>query len=140
MEEQVSRSTAWARANKELVKQRDKERAGTLDGKLINILTQSRYRAKKDGREHNIDTAYVRGLYEGQEGMCALSGLEMTIRGERGSYEYWRSISLDRINSDLGYIEGNVQLVCTGVNYMKKDMSDELFIEFCRKVVENANG
>ena len=137
--DKVSKSTQWARDNRELIRERDKLKAGTLHGKLISILTQSRYRAKKDGREHNIDTAYVRGLYEGQEGLCALSGIQMTIRGERGSDEYWRSISLDRTDSSIGYIEGNVQLVCTGVNYMKKDMSDELFVDFCTKVVENFN-
>ena len=69
-----------------------------------------------------------------------MSGIEMTIRGERGTDEYWKSISLDRIDSSGGYTEANVQLVCTGVNYMKKDMSDKMFINFCIEVVENLNG
>ena len=136
-DEDIPRSTKWARENKEKVKERDEARKGTLDGKLINLVTQSRYRAKKDGRDHDINTEYLRGLYYGQEGLCALSGLKMTIRGEYGSEEYWHSISIDRIDSAEGYVQGNVQLTCTGVNKIKGIMSDEQFIEFCRKVVEN---
>lgn len=134
----ISRSTEWARRNKDRVAMKDRERKGTLDGKLTSLVTQSKYRSKQSDREHSIDTAYLRGLFIGQEGKCALSGIEMTIIGERGTEDYWKSISIDRINSDIGYIEGNVQLVCTGVNYMKKDMSDTLFIDFCHKVVENS--
>lgn len=32
--------------------------------------------------------------------------------------------SLDRIDSSLGYIRGNVQYVSTPINYMKSTMSD----------------
>lgn len=136
MVQDIPKSTKWARDNKELLAVRYKERKGTLDGKLINLITQSRYRCKSSGRNHTIDTNYLRGLYVGQDGRCALSGIKMSIIGERGSEEYWTSISLDRIDSTLGYIEGNVQLVCTGVNYMKKDMTDSMFIDFCKKVSE----
>jgi hypothetical protein len=133
----VPKSTQWARDNKDKLAVRDKERKGTLEGKLLNLTTQSKYRSKTNGLEHNINRAYLRGLYHGQRGLCALSGKEMTIIGERGSDDYWNSISIDRIDSSLGYIEGNVQLVCTGVNYMKKDMTDEMFIDFCKGVVEH---
>lgn len=132
----TSRSTQWARDNREKIRAKDLERKGTLDGKLISLITQSRYRSKQSNRDHLINTEYLRGIYKSQDGKCALSGIEMTLRGARGSTEYWTSISLDRIDSKLGYIHGNVQLVCTAVNYMKKDMSDVDFITFCTKVSE----
>lgn len=134
---EVSRSTTWARNNRDRVKQRDNERKGTLDGKLINLITQSRYRCKSSKLEHGIDTEYLRGLYLGQEGLCALSGIEMVIRAPRESNDFWKSLSIDRIDSNLGYIQGNVQLTCTGVNLMKKDMPNQLFIDFCNSVSEN---
>jgi hypothetical protein len=137
MEEGVPKSTQWARDNKEKVNLATKLRRGTLDGKLISMLNQSKYRSKIHNLEHNLSLSYVIGLYTGQEGKCALSGLNMTIQGERGTSEYWHSISLDRIDSSEGYIEGNVQLVCTGVNYMKKDMTDNMFINFCKNVASN---
>ena len=139
MTQETPKSTQWARNNRDKVKARDDARKGTLDGKLISLVTQSKYRAKKAEREHNINTDYLRGLYEGQEGLCALSGLEMTIRGKSGTSEYWYSLSIDRIDSSLGYVEGNVQLVCTGVNRIKGQMADEMFINFCKEVVEYHN-
>lgn len=135
----IPKSTLYAREHRDKVKAQYEKRKGTLDGKLISLITSSRYRSKQKGISHNVDTQYLRCLYEGQEGLCALSGIEMTIIGKRGSDDYWKSVSLDRIDSSGGYVEGNVQLVCTGVNYMKKDMSDELFIDFCVTVTENFN-
>ena len=132
----VPKSTQWARANKEVVRQRDLKRKGTLTGKLTNLVTQSKYRAKTSGKSHNINTDYLRGLYEGQEGRCAISGIEMSIRGTQHSSDYWYSISIDRIDSTKGYVKGNVQLTCTGINRMKCTMTDEQFIEICKCVAE----
>lgn len=132
----IPKSTAWARANKSKVKARDDARKSTIEGKLISLITQSRYRSKTSGLDHEINTEYLRGLYHGQNGQCALSGIPMTIRAKRGSDGFWKSVSIDRIDSNSGYVIGNVQLTCTGVNLMKKDMPNELFINFCKAVSE----
>ena len=132
----VPKSTQWARENKDKVRDAYLQRKGTLHGKLTTLITSSRQRCRKSGHDHEVDTAFLLELYGLQEGLCALSGKEMTIQGERGTYEYWHSISLDRIDSSRGYTKDNVQLVCTGVNYMKKDMNEEDFVEFCRCIVE----
>lgn len=42
--------------------------------------------------------------------------------------------SLDRIDSSLGYIQGNLQLVTIKVNKMKSNFSDAEFMEICRNV------
>jgi hypothetical protein len=47
-----------------------------------------------------------------------------------------RSCSIDRINSDLGYIPGNIQLVTARTNVCKGNMNNEEFIAFCKKVAE----
>ena len=44
-------------------------------------------------------------------------------------------MSLDRIDSAKGYVKGNVQFVCLGINYAKNRWSDtemKLFIERIR--------
>jgi hypothetical protein len=45
--------------------------------------------------------------------------------------------SLDRIDNDSGYIEGNIQWVCKRVNYMKHTMKDEYFLSWVIKIYEN---
>jgi len=48
--------------------------------------------------------------------------------------------SLDRINNDLGYIEGNVQWVHKDVNRMKWAFTQDRFLELCCLITENING
>ena len=62
-------------------------------------------------------------------GKCALSGVDISI-------DYGGNASLDRIDSSLGYITGNVQWVDGKVNLAKRAMSDEEFIEMCKRVVK----
>ena len=45
------------------------------------------------------------------------------------------NISIDRIDSNLGYVKGNIQLVCYVVNIMKNNFSMNEFIAFCEKIL-----
>ena len=62
----------------------------------------------------------------------------MVIFGPRGNKN--RTASLDRIDSKLGYTSNNIQWVHKDLNYMKSDLDQSVFIEWCRKVVEAQNG
>lgn len=55
-----------------------------------------------------------------QKGLCALSGIPMT----HGKTVMETAISIDRIDSSIGYRMSNIQLVCHRVNVMKMDMDD----------------
>lgn len=57
---------------------------------------------------------------------CAISGLPMSA--DTGSP--W-IVSIDRINSRLGYIPGNIQLVCWAVNRAKGDLDNTEFAVLC---------
>ncbi|CAB4129304.1 hypothetical protein UFOVP112_402 [uncultured Caudovirales phage] len=46
------------------------------------------------------------------------------------------SCSIDRINSSLGYVPGNIQLVSAKTNLAKGNMSSKEFIQFCKKVAK----
>jgi hypothetical protein len=55
--------------------------------------------------------------------------------------------SLDRIDSSLGYIEGNVQWIYKEIQFMKRVLSQEDFIGWCEKIalhrqekIPNENG
>jgi hypothetical protein len=49
------------------------------------------------------------------------------------------NISIDRIDSEKGYEPENVQLVCSVVNTMKMQYSEEELIAWCRAIVEKAD-
>jgi hypothetical protein len=77
-------------------------------------------------RDHlfDIKIEYVYGLFIEQNKRCAMSGVLLGF-GEH------RTASLDRINSDLGYVKNNVQWVHKTVNKMKNTLSSKEFISWC---------
>ncbi|MDA4846734.1 hypothetical protein [Hoeflea poritis] len=68
---------------------------------------------------------YVMALLESQERLCALTDLPLQLDGEHTDSEMLPS--LDRIDSDGHYEEGNLQVVCRFVNRWKSDDKDENF-------------
>jgi hypothetical protein len=50
-----------------------------------------------------------------------------------------KTASVDRIDSDKGYIEGNIQWVHKTVNKMKNDIQQEEFIKLCKLITINQN-
>lgn len=71
-----------------------------------------------------------------QEKKCALSGLPLFLIGKNGGQG---NASLDRINSELGYLTGNIQWVDKRINKMKMDLPEIEFKELCFLVTKNAN-
>jgi hypothetical protein len=135
-EDGVPFSTIYYHKNKEKIKNQQKDIRRTLNGKLTNLITTSRYRCKLSGLPHSIDTEYLKDLYSKQEGLCAITGKVMIIRGFNCAADSPLSISLDRIDSDEGYVDGNVWLVCTGINLMKSRLKMTEFVDFCKLVSE----
>jgi hypothetical protein len=87
--------------------------------------------AKTRFKEFDLTLEDITNLWDCQNGMCALSNLPMKISDE----EY--DISLDRIDSSKGYINGNIQLVTKQVNYMKQDYTQEDFVNLCKIIAEH---
>lgn len=135
--EGIPRSTQWARANKALVAERDKAKGRTLKGKLTSLVINTKNRSKKKKwTDYELDTAFLMELWEKQNGKCALSGKEMLIRTSRSDDLFPYVVSVDRIDSSLGYRKANVQLVCVGANLLKNSMSMDQFLDFCVTITE----
>lgn len=98
-----------------------------------------RWRRSNRGKRHLwsdtcITPEYLRGLYDAQDGKCAITGIEMTH--VRGVDDLSRNISIDRIDSSKGYVHGNVQLVCKIVNLMKHEQSLEELRFWCYAILD----
>ncbi|KAM9957552.1 hypothetical protein ACTFIR_009659 [Dictyostelium discoideum] len=74
--------------------------------------------------EHNISKEYLSNLYKEQNGKCSLSGIIMLVGNVSEEVRVFK-MSLNRINNSLGYVKGNVELVCFGFNTI--DMSNHQF-------------
>ncbi len=86
------------------------------------------HRAKKHGQFIAVTVDDLRHVWHHQHGKCAYTGVAMTI--ERDPENPLIMASLDRIRSDMGYVVGNVQFVCYGMNLAKNNVSDRQFRRF----------
>ena len=118
----------WRLKNKEklLSKHRDRNIKSPRYA-FSSTLAQARKRS-----EVTIDQNYLMSLYDAQEGLCALSGIRMTWATGKTSPT---SISMDRIDGQKGYVEGNVRLVCVAVNSFRGIMSDHELLKMAKALV-----
>lgn len=109
---------------------------GDISGYFFACLKAS---AKHRHIEFALSIQYIWDLFVTQGGTCVLTGLPLyfaTVAEQKRGME--QTASLDRKNSLVGYVEGNVQWVHKDVNYMKCDFAQERFVELCRLVTARA--
>lgn len=82
---------------------------------------------RKDKHECDIDLAYLKELWESQQGRCAYTGLPLRTRNHKTGRALIDVASLDRIDSSKGYVKGNVQFVSAALNLAKSDLPDSEF-------------
>lgn len=99
---------------------------------ICDRLRDARTRALKYNQtEPDLDREYLYQLFKEQDGRCALSGA--TLKIEKGAVT---CLSLDKIDSSLGYVRGNVQWLAWAVNRAKGDMNTDVFVDMCRQIIE----
>ena len=69
-------------------------------------------------------------IYLKQNKKCALSGID--IGWEKVGQKH--TASIDRIDSSIGYIKENIQLVHKDVNFMKQNFDQNYFITMCKAI------
>ena len=102
-----------------------------LFSKLKNLCTKAKLRSNREF-DPEVNWEYLFDLWDQQNGLCAYSGLPLSIETNHP-----HTISLDRIDSSIGYLRGNLQLVSWSVNKMKQDLSEELFLDLCCRITTN---
>lgn len=100
-----------------------------LQGNFVGIIRRN---AKIRGLKFELEPQYLYELLEKQGHRCALSGVELCFGNKRKNIE--QTASLDRIDSDKGYIVGNVQWVHKVINFMKGKQEQESFINLCKLI------
>jgi len=104
---------------------------GFSNNQAVGPKTRLFRKFKRGAKSRGLDfTLSEEQMWAPYTGFCALSGVELACKWRTGN------ASLDRIDSSLGYVAGNVQWVDGKVNLSKRNMSDQEFIEMCKMVVK----
>lgn len=113
-------------------KPRNCNKGGTKD--IYNALFgRWRNNAKSRNYPFEVSVEYLQSVLESQNYKCALTGSDLLCpktyieKREMTSSPYL--LSLDRIDNDLGYVEGNVQFVCVWANKARGSYDNEVFKE-----------
>ena len=80
--------------------------------------------------EFDLDIEFINDLLVSQDFKCALSGVSIDILNTE-------TASLDRIDNTKGYIIGNIQWVHKHINFMKRNHTQDYFIELCGNVYKH---
>ena len=86
--------------------------------------------------ECTITPADLKALYKQQEGRCAYTGTQLGVPTRFTRVYDPDVLSVDRTDSAIGYVVGNVRLVTKQVNMMKQGMSHEEFVGLCKTIAE----
>jgi hypothetical protein len=93
-------------------------------------------RAKYRTREVNITLDDLLEQWNKQDGVCPYTGVNLIHPIRIKDESLIHMASLDRIDSNLGYINGNIQFISAAANMAKNNMTHEQMVEFC-KVIAN---
>lgn len=107
---------------------------------LIKIrVLAAKHRALRKKIDFDIDTIFIEELLIKQNYKCKYSGVILDINsiGCKNYNININTLSIDRINSNIGYIKSNIVLTSAIVNNMKNDLSDEDFIKIITLIYNN---
>lgn len=105
-------------------RQRVRRNLLTLSGRM-NTWIQS---ALRRGMKCDLTLEYLQTIPL----LCHYTGKDLTF--ETNCYN---TISLDRINSNDGYVKGNVVFCCARINNMKSDLTVDEFKSLCKAVAKH---
>ena len=132
----ASMSKVWASGKRQ---PRNCNKGGTND---IHNSLFGRWKANAKSRDYpfTVSIEYLQTLLEGQDFKCSYTNTQMlcpkTYNEKREMTSSPYLVSLDRIDNELGYVEGNVQFVCVWANKARGAYKDELFRDILKKFKE----
>jgi hypothetical protein len=103
----------------------------TIEGRARIFLQNAKKGAVKRQQIFALSISDVIDCWNAQSNICAYSGRLMTL--EAGKLN---TVSIERIDSNIGYTPENTILVCQAINRMKSDFEFDDFYELCKDVAK----
>lgn len=88
--------------------------------------------------EFNLTAEYLHGLWDGQLINQSLGGDNILCKLS-GQVLDFKDVSVDRIDSSIGYVMGNIQLVHKYINIGKNEYDEQVYVMQSVKVADHFN-
>lgn len=126
-EDKRVRQARWRAAN--AVRLNAKDATRRIEKRAMCLVAAARVRARKKGIFFDVDDVEVSRLQRViDDGRCEVSGVAFTLKGPRSA----TSPSLDRIRPSLGYVPGNMRIVCHALNAGMGNWGEEILFAIVR--------
>lgn len=107
-------------------------------GQIVQLVWLDISNSHRNKRSFELTKEYCWNLFLEQKGKCVFSGLPLYLPKSKKEIRFnLRTASLDRINNNLDYIEGNVRWTHKHINAMRSNMSYMDFIFYCESISRN---
>lgn len=103
----------------------------TIEGRAKVFLRNAKNSAIKRKQLFEITVSDIVECWDTQQAICAYSGRTMTLEAKKHN-----TVSIERIDSKIGYTSKNTILVCHAVNRMKSNFGFDEFYSLCRDVAK----
>nr|QBK92891.1 MAG: Zn-finger protein [Pithovirus LCPAC403] len=111
---------------------------------LKNFIHTKYLQSKRSKHGCDVSEDYVKNLWNEQEHICSGTGYEIrhemvlpdTEGFRRIPLPHYFNLSIDRIDSSIGYVENNIQLVTLGYNYIKNKLDEDFLFVMARYIAE----
>lgn len=97
-----------------------------------NYFSKLKHNAKRRKIGFNITQEDIWEKFLEQDRKCVYTGEELTWQD--GSFGEKGTASVDRIDSGIGYVINNIQIIHKDINNMKWDLNQDYFLDLCEKV------
>lgn len=82
-------------------------------------------RAKRRTQNVDITLEDLKETWDSQQSICPYSKVKLEFVNQKSRNNPIYTMSLDRINSNLGYVKGNIQFISIAMNLMKNSMTEK---------------
>jgi hypothetical protein len=93
------------------------------------FLQNAKKSAIKRNNEFDLIVEDIVNCWNNQYQICAYSGIEMTLEANQ-----LNTVSIERIDSNIGYTKENTILICQAINRMKSNFDYADFYKLCSSV------
>ena len=83
-------------------------------------MSNAKARAKKNGLEFNLTPEYLHSIIPN---LCPVLGIPLDLTTDQSKADIGHRATIDRIDNNKGYVEGNVVIVSHRANRIKGDAS-----------------
>lgn len=110
-----------------------------LDLYVARVIMLKQRRCKRDGIQFDLTIKWLHDRLKSVDMKCELSGIPFvfgqTPKATGDMRPDWNTMSLDRIDPNGGYVQGNVRLVLWQINAFRSDLPDGILFNICKGVV-----